>query len=111
MGLVGTLIAVLAIAVVGVGGTAAYLYASDYKADASVQDDCSGGAVPVKTKLLGLEYTVRNVPAHECVLLHKGNFVEYRIRSKHTTLYEVEGGRCIYDTLTGPGCGGTGFVL
>lgn len=105
MGVVGILVAVVGMAVVGAGGTAAYLFASDYKAEATVQEDCAGGQVDVKTKRFGLDHTVTDIPPQQCLLLKKDSFVEYRIRSRHTTLYEVEGGRCIYDTVTGPFCG------
>lgn len=108
MGLLGTSLAIVAVLVVGVLGVGGYLYATDYKLEATVQDtDCGRGDVDVKTKLFGLEHTVPDVPAQQCNLLAPGNFVEYRLRSERTTLYQSEGGACIYDSETGPACGGT----
>lgn len=112
MGLLGILLTVAGLLVVGIGGTGAYLYATDYKVDATVTGkDCAAGEVDVKTKLFGLEHTVADVPMQQCALLEKGNFVEYRIKSERTTLWDVEGGRCIYDSRTGPGCGGSTPLL
>lgn len=112
MGLLGILLTVAGLLVVGVGGTAAYLYATDYKVDATVTStDCAAGEVGVKTKLFGLEHTVPDVPVQQCALIKPGNFVEYRIKSERTTLWDIEGGRCIYDSLTGPGCGGGAPLL
>ena len=52
-------------------------------------------------RALGLEHDVKGIPDQQCSLLSRGNYVEYRIRSRHTTLYEAEGGDCIYDSATG----------
>lgn len=107
-GLLGIAVAVAIVLAVGAVGTGAYLYASDWKAEATVQEDCAGGSTPVKTKLFGIEHTVTGIPAQQCLLLKEGAFVEHRVRSKHTTLYEYEGGRCVYDTIKGPFCGQAG---
>ena len=110
------LVGVIAIvALVLVGGTVAtggYLYATDYTLKADVQDKLclgplapdDGNTVSVKTRLLGLGHDVTGIPDQQCQLLSEGNYVEYRIRSRHTTLYEKEGGKCIYDTVTGILC-------
>ncbi|MEK6976582.1 MAG: hypothetical protein AABY18_09600 [Candidatus Thermoplasmatota archaeon] len=81
----------------------ALLYVADYKVDATVEDTrCDVLEVTVRTKQFGLEHTVRGIPVTQCLLLEPGNFVEYRIRTQRTTLYESEGGDCIYDSKTGP---------
>lgn len=86
-----------------VAAAGAFLYWSDYKVDATVQEtNCSLFEVTVKTKQFGIEHTVTDVPLRECLLLQPGSFVEYRIRTQHTTLYLSEGGDCIYDSRTGP---------
>lgn len=108
MGLVGSIVLVAGLLVAGAVGTAAYLYTSDYKVEATVQETrCSQGEIDVKTKLFGIEHTVPDVPLQQCSLLAPGNFVEYRVKSQRTTLWDVEGGQCIYDSATGPFCGGS----
>lgn len=106
-GLVGKIVAVvvgvlLLLVVVGVA-----LYTSDYAARADVTGkDCQARppTVDVTTRLFGVDRTVE-VAQQECFLMEKGNFVVYRIRTGQTTIYEFEGGKCIYDTVTGPACG------
>jgi hypothetical protein len=111
-GLVGAIAAVAVVLVGGTAGTGAYLYATDYALKADVQDTlCLGPAAPdgqntvsVKTRVLGLDHDVAGIPDQQCPLISKGNYVEYHVRTKHTTLYEREGGDCIYDSLTGLLC-------
>lgn len=101
--LVANVVGVLLLA--GAGG-GVYLYATDFKLSATIQETrCVDGEIDVETKKLGIDHTVKKVPAEQCNRLEAGNFVEYRVRSKRTTLYEVEGGECIYDSKTGPFCG------
>lgn len=96
---IATLLLVL---VLGVAALAVVLYATDYEVDATVQrTDCSRGQVDVTTKLFGIDHTVTGVPMQQCLVLRAGNFVEYHIRSAHTRLFDVEGGDCIYDSVTG----------
>ena len=117
MGPVGITLAIVGglLGIVLVGG--AILYATDYKVDATVQETrCDLLQVKVQTKLFGLDHTVKDVPLDQCNVLEPGNFVEYRIRSQRTTLYDREGGQCLYDSQTGPYCGergsmGGGFPL
>lgn len=114
-GLMGALAATAAVLLVGAGGTAAYLYATDHTLVADVTGtECAGlpfpesqNTVAIKTRLLGLEHEVRGLPDRECLLLQEGDFVEHRIRSKHTTLYRSTGA-CVYDTQTGTACAGAG---
>jgi hypothetical protein len=111
-GLVGAIAAVALVLVGGTVGTGAYLYATDYALKADVQDTlCLGplapdeqNAVSVKTRAIGLDHDVKGIPDQECQLVSKGNYVEYHLRTKHTTLYEREGGDCIYDSLSGIFC-------
>ncbi len=99
LGIVGGLIGVAVVAGV-------VLYATDYRVDATVQETrCDLLQVKVKTKALGIEHTVTQVPAQQCGLLEPGNFVQYRLRSQRTTLYDHEGGDCLYDSKTGAYCG------
>lgn len=111
----GRVIAILlAVLVAGVLVTGIVLYAVDYRIDATVQETrCDLLQVTVKTKQFGIEHTVRDVPADQCGVLEPGDFVQYRIRSQRTTLYDEEGGRCLYDSETGPYCGqrGGGGIL
>lgn len=90
----------------------AIVYATDYGLEAEVvAKDCGattpGGAFPlaapsvtVKTKLGGLRHT-QGLPAQQCAVVQVGNFVVYHIRSGRTSLYESEGGACIYDSEGG----------
>lgn len=90
------------------------LYASDYAVEATVvEKSCisrtalnpgQAGGVTVETKLFGIRYTVEDVDATTCTAIQPGNYVLFRIRSQQTTLYESEGGDCIYDSVTGAGC-------
>ena len=112
MGLVGIVLGIvgglLGLAVIG----GAVLYASDYRIDATVQQThCERGEVEVKTKTLGIDHTVSGVPSQQCGALEAGNFVEYRVKSKRTTIFDAEGGQCIYDSVTGPSCGQSSFPL
>lgn len=109
--LMGKIVAVavgllLLLVVVGVA-----LFASDYGAEATVTGkNCQANppTVDVETKLFGVDRTVE-VAKQQCFIIEKGNFVVYRIRTGQTTIYEAEGGKCIYDTVTGPGCGTEAF--
>lgn len=112
MNLFGIVAGIAAVLVVGTVGVGVYLYFDDYKVEANVQETrCAQGEIDIKTKLLGIEHTVVDVPLQQCSLLEKGNFVEYRVRSQRTTLWDVEGGKCIYDSLTGPFCGGSASLF
>lgn len=96
------LVAILLVLVVAGVAAAAILYAIDYEVEATVQGvDCAAGTVEVTTKLFGIDHTVTGVPRQQCIFLSPGNFVEYHVRSTHTRLYDVEGGDCIYDSVTG----------
>lgn len=114
--LVGTLVVIGLVLVGGAVGTGAYLYATDYVLKADVQDKLclgpvapdDGNVVSVKTRVLGLDHDVKGIPDQQCQLLSEGNYVEYHVRTKHTTLYEREGGKCIYDSLTGIFCQAAG---
>jgi hypothetical protein len=111
-GLVGVIVAIVAVLAAATAGTAGYLYATDAILKADVKGTlCLGPLQPdddntisVKTRLLGLDHDVTGVPDQECQLVDQGNYVEYHVRSRHTTLYERQGGKCIYDTLTGVLC-------
>lgn len=105
-------VAIVALVAV-VGGI---LWATDYGLEATVVDkDCSGGllggasgsSVTVETKAFGIAHTMRDFPDAQCHGLRAGddgNFVRYHIRTGHTTLYEREGGDCIWDSRTGVVC-------
>jgi hypothetical protein len=105
-GLIGKLIGIaiiLILLVVVVGG---FAYATDYKLEATVIDkDCSPSVleVNVKTKVGGIKHAVK-VTQDKCGIIEESNFVEYYLRSERTTIYHNEGGTCIYDTKSGPGC-------
>lgn len=102
------MLALIGLVVVGgavvVGGS---LYAADYKLSADVTGkECGGGAlntISVKTKALGIDHDVQGVPPEECRFIQVGDEVDYRIRTKQTTVYRD--GVCVYDSVTGPGCG------
>ncbi len=108
------LIAWIVVGVVGLvgalGATGGILYATDFAVDATVIDkDCSTvigsgeNSISVKTKLFGIEHTLEDVPADQCQLIQKDNFVSYRIKSERTSIWGSEGGNCIWDTVHGAG--------
>jgi hypothetical protein len=102
----------LVVAVVAVAGIA---YATDYGMEATVvSKDCGAGgdggnpiplsdpSVTVKTRIGELRHT-QSIPATECQAIQPGNFVVYHIKSGRTSLFETEGGKCIYDSIGGVG--------
>ncbi len=116
------LIAWIVVGVVGLvgalGATGGILYASDFGIDATVIDkQCAGlpggggffaeplagNTITVKTKLFGIEHTLVDVPADQCALVQKDNFVRYRVKSERTSIWSSEGGSCIWDTVNGAG--------
>lgn len=112
-GLPGRVVAVAVVLVLLAVVFGVFFYATDQPVDATVQDKrCMPGdaQVTVKTKLFGV---TRQVPLEntECAIINVGNFVEYHIRSGHTIVYETEGGKCVYDSVQGPGCGQAAFLL
>jgi hypothetical protein len=110
LGLVAGILIALA---VGAVGTGVYLYATDYMLTADVQDKACGGpivpdvqnVVAIKTRMLGIDHEVKGIPDQQCLLLNEGDYVEYHIRTKHTTLYRSNGA-CVYDTEAGTACAG-----
>ncbi|MHB8634190.1 MAG: hypothetical protein ACYDBQ_09530 [Thermoplasmatota archaeon] len=100
--------------VVALAGTA---YASDYPVQATVtakacasgsgfgvfSSPAGPGSVTVTTKLFGIQYTVHDLPATQCDAVQVNNFVVYHIRTQRTSLYDREGGSCIYDSVGGVG--------
>src|SRR5688572_15057043 len=107
MGLVGRLMLSLVLVVLLLATAAGLAYMSDYVVEATVVDkSCKSpipqrGDVTVEAKVLGLQHTVTNVPAQQCAAVNAGNFVVYRIRSERVSLYQSEGGACIYDSAGG----------
>jgi hypothetical protein len=112
-GLLGAVAAVAILAVVGLVGVAAFAYTSDYALQADVKGkECSLGAlnvVSVQTRTFGIDHDVVGVPQHECTLVQVGDEVRYHVRSKQTTLYRD--GECVYDSVSGPGCGAGPLAL
>jgi hypothetical protein len=75
-------------------------YLSDPPLAADVEDkQCGigGGALVVETRLFGIRHTAP-VDMMECGVVPLGAYVVYHVRSKHTIVYETEGGRCIWDS-------------
>lgn len=106
---VGGLVAIL-------GATAGILYANDFAIEATVIDkECAGAggifgngsagsnSVTVQTRLFGIEHTLADIPNDQCLLIQEDNFVRYRVQSERTSIWESEGGSCIWDTANGPG--------
>ena len=85
---------------VAIAGAA--LWVTDYKVTADVEETrCDLSQVTVRARQFGLEHTVQDVPLTQCLLLEPGDYVEYRIRSQRTTLYDADGD-CVYDSTVGP---------
>ncbi len=111
------IVAILIVLVLGVVGVFGAWVGALYAADAPVQAVVTGkqcGSIPtqqssqvaVQTKwpVPGIDHTVTEFPNDKCHLVNKDNFVEYHMRSGRTTLYQREGGTCIYDSVKGIGC-------
>lgn len=111
-GLVGKIIGAVVLLLILLGVGAGFAYATDYGLEATVTEkDCVADPEPtvrVKTRVGGIGHTVE-VPSEQCATIQPGNFVVYHLRSSRTIIYEAEGGPCIYDTETGPGCGASLF--
>ncbi len=109
---------------IGVGGligalalTGGVLYANDYGLEATVVGGTCASYNPtgvltsppaertitVQTKMFGIEYTMTEVPTEQCAAIGKDNFVKYHLKSERTSLWEKEGGTCLYDSEYGPG--------
>lgn len=103
-GLVGKILGLALLILVLVVATGVFLYATDYAVEATVTGkDCQAqpATVTVETRLGGLTEVVPVTPT-ECLVIQRGNFVEYHIRSERTVIYERDpslGGRCVYDTM------------
>ena len=112
-GLLGAIAAVAILVVVGAVGAVAYAYASDYVMQADVKDkECGLGSlnvVSVHTRTFGIDHDVVGVPQDECSFIQVGDEVRYHIRSKQTTIYRD--GECVYDSVSGPGCGAGPLAL
>ena len=100
-----TFVALGAIAVAAVAAGAAY--AADYGLEAEVvSKQCSllgASSITVETKVLGLRHTAGGMGHQVCTVVQSGNHIVYHVRSGRTSLYESEGGACLYDTVGGPG--------
>lgn len=92
------LFAVLFLAAVAGG----ILWATDYEVKADVEETrCDVSQVTVRTRQFGVVHTVDDVPLTQCLLVEPGDYVEYRIRTQRTTLYDANGD-CVYDSIQGP---------
>ena len=106
-GLLGIVAAVAILAIVGTVAVGVYAYSTDYTLSADVKGkQCGQGSlnvVSVHTRAFGIDHDVVGVPQQECAFIQVGDQVDYRIRSKQTTIYRD--GDCVYDSVSGPGCG------
>jgi hypothetical protein len=107
--IIGKIIGIAVLLVVLLVVLAVSAYASDYAVDATVQETKCSLKPPMVAVDAGL-FGTRDVEvtADQCGILRKDNYVVYHIRSKHTTIYEAKGGRCLYDSETGLYCGAAG---
>jgi hypothetical protein len=114
-GLLGALAAIAILVVVGALGAVAWAYSTDYVLEADVKGKRCGldslNVVSIHTRTFGIDHDVVGVPQDECTFIQVGDEVRYHIRSKHTTIYRD--GECVYDSVSGPGCGAgpLGFVV
>lgn len=101
-------LAVLAVAILIV----ATLYVIDHPVDARVESkQCGGGIITflpqqqarVTVRVLALDrlVTLDDLPPDQCALVNDGNHVRYHIRSGRTSIWQYEGGPCIWDSLYG----------
>jgi len=101
-------IVLLLVALAVVGGALAWM--ADYGVEATVtRTDCvpsfggdAASTVSVQANLVPLGADVK-LPYQQCVALQNGNFVIYHVRSGRTSLYQRQGGPCIYDSAGGVG--------
>jgi len=102
-GLIGKLIGLAVLLIVGVLAVGVWAYASDYAVEATVtKKECTSAPAQifVKTKLFGIEDSTE-VTVQQCQIIQVGNFVEYHLRTQRTTIFQSEGGECVYDSSTG----------
>lgn len=106
MSIVGKIIGVVVLLVVLLVVVAVSAYAMDYGVEATVEKTNCGLQPPTVTVDAGM-FGTRDVEVtpDQCGILRPNNFVVYHIRTQHTTIYETEGGRCLYDSETGLYCG------
>lgn len=105
-------IGLVVLLVVGAGAFGVFAYATDYGVEATVsKKECSSvpPKVTVTTKALSIVHTV-DVTDQQCFVIKQGNFVKYHIRSERTIVYEKEGGRCVYDSVSTTSCTASSFT-
>lgn len=104
MGLLGTIFKVIGAILLVLVGLGAYLYFTDYEAQASVTDRsqaCSGGAGTI-TVTPDLAPTLHHELALDCdvwQVVCVGYDVTYRVQTKHTIVKQDD--RVLYDSKTG----------
>lgn len=102
-GIVGKILGLVLLILVLMVATGVFLYATDYAVEAEViGKNCQGRptTVTVETRIGGLTEIVP-VTSTECLVIQRGNYVQYHIRTERTVIYEKDpalGGRCVYDT-------------
>lgn len=106
MGLISLVIRIAVALVVLLAAVGGIAYATDYGVEATVvKKDCAAGTLTVQAKLVPIQYTAKDIPFQTCAVVQNDNFVTYHVRTQRTSLYESEGGPCLYDTVGGPaGC-------
>ncbi|MGB0652869.1 MAG: hypothetical protein ACPGQL_06675 [Thermoplasmatota archaeon] len=76
----------------------------DKKCGSNPLGETSKVTVETRFPVPGVQHVVKEFPNDKCNLVNKDNYVEHRLRSGRTTLYQSEGGSCIYDSEKGIGC-------
>lgn len=82
------------------------MYASDYAVEGTVTEKHCAPPQPTVTVDVGIfgSQTVE-VTQDQCGILEKNNHVVYHVRSGKTTVYQIKGGQCLYDSEKGIYCG------
>ena len=102
MGIIGGVLKVVGLLILAVVGIAAFLYFTDYAAEAEIKEkgsDADGNYVVIRPKLIPRDFTQR-IDSQAASFVCEGYQVTYRVQSGHYQVLD-EQGRQVYDSNEG----------